>query len=564
MKSGIQSNAATTSHSKWKNVTLLILAFIASFVTLVVSANVWISVYDEGFVLFDAWRILNGDVPYRDFWTQHAPGQFYLLAALFKIFGPSVIIERLLDAVIKAAILTTCLAVIGSWASERFAVAGWFLCAIWLMYLPFHGFPLFPAILLCLLSAHFIGSFLKSAHRACVFSAGLCSGATALFRHDVGLYICLTNALFLCGHLFVHGRSDLRRAAMSLLPLLAIFAAGVVIVTLPPIVFLLTSVPVNDWWFSLFVVPAQIYPSTRTLPFPDIVPALLALWQSRNADALIELSVYSPLIITTVCAVILVLELGTQNTAETRDHRAIQLSFCALLTLASALLYVKGIVRTSPIHLIQSIIFSIVLLQICASAVWTKTAGYRLAIVACFACILAPSIPALLRTLDTSRNNMVAGTHLFNPTFCTSELDARNCFRVSRDFANARQYIIANTSSQDTIFLGTGRHDKIFANDVAFYFLARRMSATKWHQFHPGIQTRRDIQTEMISEMESRQPSYVVLDTKWDSVLEPNSSAQSSGNTSLDQYIQSNYAHAASFGTYHIYKPRPELRKRHE
>jgi hypothetical protein len=555
---GVQPTPAATSHSNGKNATFCILAFIASFAALIVSTEAQISVYDEGFVLFDAWRILNGDVPYRDFWTQHAPGQFYLLAVLFEIFGPSVIIERLLDTVTKAAILTTCFAIIGNWASRRFAVVGWFLCAIWLLYLPFRGFPLFPAILFCLLSVHFIGAFLKSGRRDRVFFAGLCGGATALFRHDVGLYICLTNALFLSGHLFIHGRSDLRRAAMSLLPLLAIFATGVAIVTLPPIVLLLTKVPVNDWWFSLFIVPAQIYPPMRTLPFPDLVAAILALLQFGNADAVVELSVYSPLITTTVCAVILVLQLRKQNMAENGDRHAIQLSFCALLTLASALLYVKGIVRTSPLHLIQSILFSTVLLQIFASAVWTKTTGYRLAIAACFACTLAPSIPALLGALDTSRDNMVAGTHLFNPTFCTSEIDETKCFGVSRDFSNARQYILANTSSQDTIFVGTGRHDKIFVNDVLFYFLTRRMSATKWHQFHPGIQTRRDIQTEIISEMESRRPSYVVLNTAWDDVLEPNLSAQSSGNTSLDQYIQSHYTEATSFGTYHIYKPRPE------
>lgn len=561
MNLGIQPKPATISHSNWKNITLLILAFFASFAALIVSAEVRINVYDEGFVLFDAWRILNGDVPYRDFWTQHAPGQFYLLAALFKIFGPSVVIERLLDTVTKAAILTTCFAIIGSWASLRFAIVGWFICAIWLMYLPFHGFPLFPAILLCLLSVHFIGSFLKSARRAHVFFAGLCGGATALFRHDVGLYICLTNALFLSGHLFIRRRSDLRRAAMSLLPLLGIFAAGVAIVALPPIALLLTSVPINDWWFSLFIVPARIYPPMRTLPFPDLASALLTLLRSGNADGLVDLSVYSPLVITTVCTVILVLDPRNQNTAETGDRREIH-SFCALLAVASALLYVKGIVRTSPIHLIQSILFSIVLLQISASAVWTKTTGYRLAIAACLACIVAPSIPALLRTMVTSRNNMVAGSHLFNPAFCRSEFNATNCFRVSRDFSNTRQYILANTSSRDTIFVGTGRHDKIFVNDVAFYFLTRRMSATKWHQFHPGIQTRRDIQTEMILEMESRRPSYVVLDTQWDDVSEPNLSAQSSGNTSLDQYIQNHYTEVASFGTFHIYKLRPELRKR--
>ena len=561
MKLGIRSKPAPALPPNWRGARPSVLAFVASFAALIVSAEVRINVYDEGFVLFDAWRILNGDVPYRDFWTQHAPGQFYLLAALFKIFGPSVVVERLLDTVIKAAILTTCFVIIDTWASRRFAVMGWCLCAVWLMYLPFRGFPLFPAILFCLLSVHFMGSFLISACRHRLFFAGLCGGATALFRHDVGLYICLTSALFLSGYLLNRKRIDLRHAAISLLRLLTIFAGGVAVVTLPPVLLLLTSVPVKDWWFSLFFVPGQIYPATRALPFPDLIPALLALLQSGNADGLIELSVYSPLIITTVCTVILVLQLRKQNTGVAGGRHAMRRSFCALLALASASLYAKGIVRTSPIHVIQSIIFSIVLLQICASAVCTGATGYKVAIAACFACILAPSIPVLLRALDSSRTNVIAGTHLFNPAFCTSEFDGDNCFSVSRDFSHARQYIASNSAPQDTIFVGAGRHDKIFANDVSFYFLTRRMSATKWHQLHPGVQTRRDIQTEMISEMTLRRPLYVVLDTEWDNAREPNLSAQSSGNTFLDQYIETHYTEAASFGTYHIYGLRTDLGK---
>src|SRR4029450_10266984 len=48
-----------------------------------------------------ALRILDGDVPYRDFWTMYAPGHFYLVALLFKVFGVHVWV----DGVAKLALI---------------------------------------------------------------------------------------------------------------------------------------------------------------------------------------------------------------------------------------------------------------------------------------------------------------------------------------------------------------------------------------------------------------------------------------------------------------------------
>ena len=39
-----------------------------------------------------AMQILDGDLPYRDFWTMYAPGQFYATAVLFHWFGRELIV----------------------------------------------------------------------------------------------------------------------------------------------------------------------------------------------------------------------------------------------------------------------------------------------------------------------------------------------------------------------------------------------------------------------------------------------------------------------------------------
>ncbi len=57
---------------------------------------------DEGIVLQGADRILRGEVPYGDFFSFYTPGSFYMVAALFKLFGNSFLVARTSIAVVGA------------------------------------------------------------------------------------------------------------------------------------------------------------------------------------------------------------------------------------------------------------------------------------------------------------------------------------------------------------------------------------------------------------------------------------------------------------------------------
>src|SRR5438552_12919039 len=57
---------------------------------------------DEGIVLQGATRILSGQVLYRDFFSFYTPGSFYLVAALFRIFGNTFVVARNSLAVVGA------------------------------------------------------------------------------------------------------------------------------------------------------------------------------------------------------------------------------------------------------------------------------------------------------------------------------------------------------------------------------------------------------------------------------------------------------------------------------
>jgi len=81
--------------------TLIVLGF-ASY--LLLSCNVDLSIYDEATSLYGAVRVMDGELPYRDFWMVYPPGIFYTLAGLFSLFGVSVMVERIFYVVVHLLI----------------------------------------------------------------------------------------------------------------------------------------------------------------------------------------------------------------------------------------------------------------------------------------------------------------------------------------------------------------------------------------------------------------------------------------------------------------------------
>lgn len=59
--------------------------------------NKGIDLFDEGYFVHAAERISQGEQPYKDFALQYTPAYFYLLAFLYKIFGPSILVGRFLS-----------------------------------------------------------------------------------------------------------------------------------------------------------------------------------------------------------------------------------------------------------------------------------------------------------------------------------------------------------------------------------------------------------------------------------------------------------------------------------
>ena len=132
-----------------------------------------------------------------------------------------------------------------------------------------HGFPVMHALLFALLSALSSCSARSKASgpRAACSAAGICAGIAALFRHDMGLYTVFSETLLIAWWI-VGLNQTWRERIERLVRMLTSIAVGVLLVVVPPAIWLLAQVPLNDLCFNLLFVPSTIYPRVRALPWP--------------------------------------------------------------------------------------------------------------------------------------------------------------------------------------------------------------------------------------------------------------------------------------------------------
>jgi hypothetical protein len=127
----------------------------------------------------------------------------------------------------------------------------------------------------------------------------------------------------------------------------------------------------------------------------------------------------------------------------------------------------------------------------------------------------------------------------------------------AESLAKAVSYIQQRVSPQEKIFVGLARHDKIGkdkGNNIAFYFLSNRHSATKYYELHPGLATNALIQNQIISDIKNSSVRYIVIhekDEKQDDTSSKDDCAIP-GAGDLDEFINNFYSEAQSFGSYHI------------
>ena len=209
---------------------------------------------DEGFILHGAWSILNGRTLYTDFFEYLAPGSFYLIAAVWKLFGAHYWIAKSIGIVAIAG------AAIGVWRISQLVLAerqitaprwamffGPFVLCLFSGYWPSINHNTFNIVLVVWSTFFVIRSILRKDTVDAAVGGFIC-GIAVLFLQHRGVLVGATSVLLLC--LFHGGNGGATRWKS---------AAAFVIASLVPVAGMLLWWPASLLLENLIYFPANHY-----------------------------------------------------------------------------------------------------------------------------------------------------------------------------------------------------------------------------------------------------------------------------------------------------------------
>lgn len=495
--------------------------------------------YDEGIIAYGAVRVLQGELPYRDFWTQYSPGQFYLVAGFFKFFGANIMVERWCDIIIRVLLALMFMAMSARLTNWKLALPTWVFAVLWLNFYVFFGYPIFPALTFALASIYTLLRGLTCRRFLC--AAGILMGLCFIFRHDMAVYLCLSQ---MCGALIVilHKRgapNSFIKHIISISKGMLPYFTGAALIILPVSIYFLVNVPLGELANQLLIFPLVEFPKVRGLPYPHLKCSLDMI------------PFYAPWLIYAAALSIAIMIMIRKQKDDDDLLRASGIVMVAIFGLCG---FNQIRIRADIIHTVQFFLVSLILLPVLFQEWrWKRTASARGIAVAAIIIGIIISYNPMKKFRKSMRLNDTARLTLMNegPTTTLSRSHALLLHPEESRVALEMQRL---TRPDEYIYIGLDQHDKIFINDVLLYFLMVRNCPTRYHELHPGLVNTLPVQREMISDLEKHKPPYVVTTKKFSGIIEPNDSAKSTNVKLLDNYLSQKYYYINTIGEYKIYK----------
>jgi hypothetical protein len=259
--------------------------------------------YSIGYNLYGAERVLEGEVPYRDFHTLYPPATLYFNAAVFKLFGMT--LYNALFGVFIFKVFTSFLLYL---CGEKIMPRSWAVVAalsslVWLRPNgPFKAVPMHYGALFLILALFFLLNNLREQKYRWLFLAGLSLGVLMLFKHNIGGYALIGTLLAVSLH-------D-RQGALNAIDIARnyeralIVVAGFMLPVLPVVIYMAARDALMPMTIALLFGPGEFLVSRlASVPSP-LVPMLFVSWIGLCAIAAYKLrtSAVSSVAISSFCA----------------------------------------------------------------------------------------------------------------------------------------------------------------------------------------------------------------------------------------------------------------------
>lgn len=490
---------------------------------------------DEGSTAWQALRVLNGELIYRDFFTVVTPGSYYTVAAAFSLFGVDLMVLRWLTVVTGLAIFVTTAFLTRRLAPWPFAAAAALLTTVWGWFLVTPNYYSLEASLFSLLA---LTTFLQGTARWLVIS-GLATGLAAMTKQNVGAYTAV--ALFVsiwASRLFDDAgdwRGRLNRSGL--------FIAGICIPVIPTMLYLVAAGAGPYLYESWIYYPLTRYPQRFALPYPDLAPALQALPDLLRGriDEPVVYEVWAGLVmcLPVVTYPIAVVVIGVLAYRYRRTHdREVQREGRGVLalTILSALTLLQAWPRADFAHALFGMAPTFALLAYLLSKVpdaFARTGAWRPVVQG------VALMPVLLllwngyQRTSWEYQNYVAGLHIERGRgISTQYLEAQRIDIVT-------SYITEHTTPDEEIF--------VVPWASGFYFLADRRNATRtdFMLFEDP-----ELYPCLLARLDERAPKYVIYGYTWD----VDGKRFRDYAAPVDRYIRSRYAIEFTTDGYEIWR----------
>jgi hypothetical protein len=488
---------------------------------------------DEGLMLAAAARIADGQVPYGDFWWFYPPGQPYLLAGLWELFGPSLLPWRIVRVLCDAAVavLAYALALRGG-ASVRVAVAAWLAAALAMAYPSGpHPFPLTLALAL--------GALLLFERRP--LAAGVLAGMAAAWRIEFAAYLGL--GIVLAYAVRPLARADFTRDAGR-------FAAAALAVAFVLYLPVVAAAGLGDAWELLVRYPLEDFGDYQSLPFPLDYDGPLNTgspggFLSDSAENLLVF--YLPLaLVLGLAGSLVALALRFQ-----RERWPQVASAVFALGMAHYLVTRPDVFHTAPLAVMAAVL-----------AAWAIAGrrephpARRRRIAALAGTGLAAGALAYAIVEGADRRWLELRTdHVALRVAAADGARIRPAARAPLE--RAVRHVRRRVPAGEPVYVATRRSDLVTSGHPLFYVLADRPNPTRYDIQAPGVVTTARVQREIVRDLERTRTRLVVRWTaRVTAAPEPNRAGESSGVTILDDYLRRAYQPEARFGSFRILERR--------
>jgi len=498
--------------------------------------------FDEGIIAVAAQMLLAGEIPYKDFFiVMYPPGQIYVLAAIFKIFSYSLMAARLYTVFVSVAgamlvfFMTRLLT-----KNSAVSIFAWLMALTSLA--PRLGAipaPIWPGMLLGVLSIYIYMLYLKNGRLSYVILTGIACGAAIAFRHDIGIFASAAILLPL----------SMESSYKKFFKRIAFFIAPILLITSLWVAYFISKSASKDIFNSL-VAFTSIHQKTAALPFPR--PCLDLRMIFHGSLQFININqFYIPILAYIFISAFLLFK----GFGRSRYDEMTKLSLTAIL-LFGVFTFNQARIRTDPAHLLTVIHPTMVLCAFILYDTFSQKFNTRPSYLT--KCLIAGLIAALLplllvKNVDKYLKNTY--TKVYKKSIIRTAFD-RGPIYVPKDeredVLSTIKFIKDNTLRDDRIYIGNMAHWKDdFGGSTIIYFLADRLPAVKFYELLPGLVTDKSTQQEIRDSLKEKEVKLIVLQDV--DTGEMKREDVPGDARILDDFIQANYAPAAKFGKYNLF-----------